>query len=86
MHGKSVPINATTLGAETFSRGTPEVFLNPQGRNARPNIAAAFLRSSQICKFHELEHISVKVTLPVSLQHQITFQVLTLKVRDRTSD
>lgn len=32
VHGKSIPIFVTTLGAETFSRGTPEVFLNPHCR------------------------------------------------------
>lgn len=48
MHEKSVPIYATTLGAETFSRGTPEVFVNPQSRNTRTNILAAIMGSSQI--------------------------------------
>lgn len=80
MHEKSVPIYATTLGAETFSRGTPEVFVNPQSRNTRTNILAAIMR------YHELKHINVKAALPVSLQHQITLHILTLKVRDRTPD
>ena len=40
MHDKSVPMYVTTLGAETFSRGTPEVFLQIQGHNTCANIVA----------------------------------------------